>query len=143
MFCCKDSRLYSHATITDCGEAFLLRSGGIILFDGENTSDLPQFYDCVWTVKRHISNYPDGLLLRLDDVSLGEGIYKVLTYNIDTCSLLLYLKTLSLLITHTFTYFHILHFAFIKFALMQPHFLGHSNFITRHATVLVQYLKRD
>lgn len=57
----------------DCSETFLLKTGGTIEFQTDPTK-IPQWFDCVWTVKRYITNFPDGAILRLAEVQLGEGI---------------------------------------------------------------------
>lgn len=57
---------------TDCSETYLLQNGGTIEFQTD-PNKLPQWYDCVWTIKRYISNFPDGVILRLAEIQLGEG----------------------------------------------------------------------
>lgn len=58
--------------LTDCSDSYILSAGGAINFHTD-PSKLPQWYDCVWTVKKVMSGYPDGVIVRLDDVNLGEG----------------------------------------------------------------------
>ncbi|WAR13576.1 NETO2-like protein, partial [Mya arenaria] len=57
---------------TDCSDSYRVDPGGEIEFRTDS-SGLPQWYDCVWTVKQVMANYPDGVNLRIDHVNLGEG----------------------------------------------------------------------
>ncbi|KAL4235092.1 hypothetical protein ACF0H5_006730 [Mactra antiquata] len=57
---------------TDCSDSYLLQNGGVIKFHTD-PMELPQWYDCVWIIKRYIANYPDGVLLRLAETNLGKG----------------------------------------------------------------------
>ena len=63
---------FIHCDILDCGETFLLQTGGIIKFDVP-LLDYPQWFDCIWTVKRYITNYPDGVILRVQEIKMGDG----------------------------------------------------------------------
>ena len=57
---------------SDCSDSYLLQTGGVIEFNTDATT-LPQWYDCVWTIKRHITNFPDAVIVRMDEVNLGKG----------------------------------------------------------------------
>ncbi|KAK3579190.1 hypothetical protein CHS0354_022727 [Potamilus streckersoni] len=58
--------------LTNCSSTYLMQSGGIIKFSGVS-SRIHQFYDCVWTIKRYIANNPDGVIVRIDKIILGDG----------------------------------------------------------------------
>ncbi|XP_041377146.1 uncharacterized protein LOC121389544 isoform X2 [Gigantopelta aegis] len=59
---------------TDCSATHPMRSGGMIDFTGERSTQ-PHFYDCIWVIKRyhHGDNIPDGVVLRMREVLLGDG----------------------------------------------------------------------
>lgn len=73
-------RAWPQRPITDCSAFYPMRGGGMIDFTGATTS--PSLYDCVWVIKRQSSdNRADGVVLRLTEVLLGDGMYKVLLGN--------------------------------------------------------------
>ncbi|KAK3085237.1 hypothetical protein FSP39_000377, partial [Pinctada imbricata] len=57
---------------TNCTMLIDSRSGGVIRLQ-DTVSQLPGLYDCIWIIKRPARKNPDGLLLRLTEMALGEG----------------------------------------------------------------------
>ncbi|KAH3768642.1 hypothetical protein DPMN_169862 [Dreissena polymorpha] len=57
---------------TDCSDTYRLETGGVIEFRTD-PSALPQWYDCVWTLKRVMTSFPDAVMLRIEAVKLGKG----------------------------------------------------------------------
>ncbi|RUS80995.1 hypothetical protein EGW08_011233, partial [Elysia chlorotica] len=56
-----------------CSEIHPLKGGGILSFAGADTVG-PQFFDCVWLIKRFSSeNIADAVVLRLREVLVGDG----------------------------------------------------------------------
>lgn len=68
--------VYYLPPISDCSDSYILSSAGTITFHTD-ASKFPQWYDCVWTVKKVMSGYPDGVTIRLAEVRLGEGTYHI------------------------------------------------------------------
>lgn len=57
---------------TDCSESYRLQTGGEIRFRTDPHDELRQWYDCVWTIKRYITNFPDAVMLRLSEAKFGK-----------------------------------------------------------------------
>ncbi|XP_067651842.1 suppressor of tumorigenicity 14 protein homolog [Haliotis asinina] len=61
--------------LTDCSRTYAMRSGGMIDFTGSMSHPgQPNFFDCVWIIKRYPGeDRPDGVMLRMREVLLGDG----------------------------------------------------------------------
>ncbi|ESO86584.1 hypothetical protein LOTGIDRAFT_235372 [Lottia gigantea] len=67
-------KVWTEQPVTDCSKIYPMKSGGTIEFSGL-ASAFPTYFDCVWIIKREIKtdNQPDGVVLRIGEVLLGDG----------------------------------------------------------------------
>ena len=89
----------------DCSKLIDTKSGGVIRLS-DTTSQLPGLYDCIWIIKRPARKNPDGLLLRLTDIGLGEGQYNMLLILINSFRIRIFLdpETVISSILYPFSY---------------------------------------
>ncbi|XP_050399347.1 uncharacterized protein LOC126816668 isoform X1 [Patella vulgata] len=66
-------KVWTDQPVTDCSGIYPMKSGRTIDFTGL-ASAFNTYFDCVWIIKRQTGeNQPDGVVLRMGEVLLGDG----------------------------------------------------------------------